>query len=315
MPDFGDFLEAKFALDERSLARDVRGAWLAMLQRDALRCLDIGTGTGAMVRRLLDAVPAASSIEVVALDRDSGILARARASMRAHLSRRGFEQHDEADGIEAHDARRRVHLRFACSDILQFEPQPGDRYDLVTAHAFMDLVPMRPLLERIAGWLSPGGLFYATLNYDGETVLLPPHADAAFEESLLARYDASMEERRVEGSPTGGARSGRRLHALLDEAGFEILACASSDWNAVPHHGRLRDGDAVVLSVLLDALRRECEPHVDRARLAAWYDERRALLAAGRLGAIVHQIDLLAVAPSRRADALPDTPGGLTAFT
>src|SRR5690606_26106320 len=164
-----------------------------------------------------------------------------------------------------------------------------------TAHAFLDLVPMQPLLDRISGWLAPDGLLYATLNYDGGTALFPRYADTAFEERLLERYDASMEERRIDGEPTGGARSGRRLHAMLPQAGFEVVAYASSDWNAVPHGGRLRASDEVVVSVLLEALRRENEAHCDRERLAAWHRDRRALLQAGRLGAIVHQIDVLAV--------------------
>lgn len=327
MTGFADFLDAKFELDERSLARDVQDACFASLaSRTPLRCLDVGTGTGAMVRRVLDAANDTASIDIVALDRDASLLVRARGNLRAHLSRRGFVALDDADDtpeadvvnradgarpadptdraddrdlhaspVHMHDRRRRIRVRFACSDIARFEPAPGERYDLVTAHAFMDLVPMRPLLEGFARWLAPGGLFYASMNYDGETTLLPVYADAAWEARLLLRYDASMEERRVDGAPIGGAHSGRRLHAMLPDAGFEILACASSDWNALPHRGCLRDRDALVVSVLLEAIRRENEAHCDARRLAAWWSDRRARLEAGSLGAIVHQIDLLAV--------------------
>ena len=311
MPDFAEFLDAKFDLDERSLARDVRDECFTRLAcRDRLRCLDVGSGTGAMIRRLLDADLPAETLELVALDRDAALLARARASLVASLASRGFvlreivpaPSSDRADHIEASDGRRHVALRCTCCDVNDFEPDSGERYDLVTAHAFIDLVPMRPLLERISGWLAPDGLLYATLNYDGETALFPQYADAELEERLLARYDASMEERRIDGKPTGGARSGRRLHAMLPAVGFEVLAFASSDWNAVPHDGQLRAADAVVVSVLLEAMRRENEAHCDPERLAAWYRDRRTLLEAGRLGAIVHQIDVLAMlAPASAA--------------
>lgn len=325
MPDFADFLDAKFDLDERSLAPDVRRACFARLaHRDRLRCLDLGSGLGAMIRRVLDAQLPARDIELVALDRDPGLSARARATLVGFLVRRGFvvrdapaASEDEADRIEASDGRRRVGLRFACRQAERFEPGPGERFDLVTAHAFLDLVPMRPLLERVAGWLATDGLLYATLNYDGGTTLFPPYADTAFETRLLARYDASMEERRVDGMPTGGARSGRRLHAMLPQAGFEIVAYASSDWNAVPHDdGRLRAADAVVVSVLLDALRRENEAHCDRERLADWYRDRRRLQEARRLGAIVHQIDVLAaLSPAVGGDDPAGPFAGLTART
>ncbi len=319
MPEFADFLEAKFDLDERSLAVDVRRACIdSIAHRDRLRCVDIGTGTGAMVRRLLDARIGARAIDIVAIDRDERLIDRARERIAVHLRQRGFELPGQADEsrIQASDAHRFVTLRLAHGEAAGFEPRAGERFDLVTAHAFMDLVPMRPLLLRIADWLAPGGLFYATLNYDGDTAFFPTYCDAAFETALLQRYDASMEERRIDGQPTGGARSGRRLHALLPDAGFEVLAWGSSDWNIVPRDGRLRPGDAVVLSVLLDALRRENEAHCDVRRLDAWHRDRRALLAAGRLGAIVHQIDVLAVrsAPAG-ASAIDGACGDLTAFT
>jgi SAM-dependent methyltransferase len=320
VPDFADFLDAKFDLDERSLAADVRrDCFDAIAQRDSLRCLDIGTGTGAMALRLLDACTGVRSVDVVALDCDERLLARARTKLAAHLAQRGFDRLDGSDDdrFDAHHAHRRVGLRFACCDVGRFEPRAGERYDLVTAHAFMDLVPMRPLLARIADWLAPGGLFYATLNYDGETTLFPLYEDEALESALLRRYDASMEERRVaDGQPTGGARSGRRLHALLPEAGFDVVAWGSSDWNVVPRHGHLREGDAVVLSVLLEALKRENDAHCDARRLEAWHRVRCTQLEAGRLGAIVHQIDVLAVrasTPSTTADYKGSA--GLTAFT
>lgn len=325
MPDFADFLDAKFDLDERSLAPEVRrGCFTRLARRDRLRCLDLGSGTGAMLRRVLDAQLPARDIELVALDRDPYLLALARARLAAFLCGRGFvvrdepasSAHDDAR-IEASDGRRRVGLRFACREAERFEPQPGERFDLVTAHAFLDLVPMRPLLEGIAGWLAADGLLWATLNYDGGTALFPPYADAAFETRLLERYDASMEERRVDGRPTGGARSGRRLHAMLPQAGFAIVAYASSDWNAVPHDdGRVRVDDAVVVSVLLEALLRENESHCEHERLRAWYLDRRRLQQARRLGAIVHQIDVLAaLAPALAADDPDDPAVGLTART
>lgn len=318
MPDFAVFLDAKFDLDERSLAADVRRACFdALADRDRLRCLDVGAGTGAMARRLLDAGPAARSVEIVLLDRDEGLLARARETLAADLARRGLSvfRGEDTSRLDAHDGHRRIGLRFDCCDVGDFEPRAGERYDVVTAHAFMDIVPMRPLLPRIADWLAPRGLFYATSNYDGATALFPMYADEAFEGELLRRYDASMEARRVGGEPTGGMHSGRRLHAMLPDAGFEILAWGSSDWNIVPQHGRLRRGDAVVVAVLLDAIERENQAHCDAHRLAAWRRDRCALAEAGRLGAIVHQIDVLAVrAPSPPAPASKDDATGLTAF-
>lgn len=331
-PDaFAAYLDAKFDLDERSLAREVRDECFARLAgRSRLRCADVGTGTGAMVRRVLDAASEVATIEIDAIDRDAALLARARERLCAHLAQRGFtriegdedgsgsrcpdserlearelpkarERLDERECVDAQgcidawNARRRVAIRLVRCDVLRRDPVAAGTRELVTAHAFMDLVPMRPLLERFAGWLAPGGLLYATLNYDGRIMLVPACADAGFEAELLRRYDTSMEARRVDGQATGGAWSGRRLHAMLPEAGFEVVACARSDWNALPCPGRLRPDDAVVVSTLLEAIRRENEAFADPGRLAAWWSARRTQLETGTLGVLVHQLDLLGV--------------------
>jgi hypothetical protein len=107
----------------------------------------------------------------------------------------------------------------------------------------------------------------------------------------------------VQGEPTGGARSGRRLYSLLAETGFDVAAYGSSDWNITPREGRYRDRDADVLRALLFMIRGESErqPGIDRDRLARWYAERSAQLESGALGMIVHQLDIVA---TRRQDLI-----------
>ena len=52
---FADYLQAKFALDERSLNHEVRGAFLdALHSLPQIQCLDVGAGTCATLRRLLN---------------------------------------------------------------------------------------------------------------------------------------------------------------------------------------------------------------------------------------------------------------------
>jgi SAM-dependent methyltransferase len=293
--DFADYLEAKLALDARSLNIEAWQACLARLGgRDRLRVLDVGSGTGAMVRRLAGDAPAAA-LDLTALDRDRRLLETARTAVRERLAQLGLCSQDRGDRVEAGDGVRRVHVTFKCCDLFDFEP-PSPDYDLITAHAFMDLVPMARALGLYSRWLSDGGLLYATLNYDGETDLFPQYGDPGFEATLLAVYDDSMDRRRVAGEPTGGARSGRRLYTLLEHAGFEVVAYGSSDWNLTPLDRRYRARDADVLRMMLQCIRGEAErePMIDRARLADWHARRSEELARGALGMIVHQIDILA---------------------
>lgn len=294
---FHDYLEAKFALDERSLSRDVEtefARWLSGKPR--LACLDLGTGTGASVQRLLN-LATETDLHITAVDLDRTLLDIARERTTDLLRRRGSDVSIEPAGIRARQNGREISVDFVCSDLEHFAPNraPGS-YDAVIAHAVMDLLPLRTMTERIARWLWPKGLFYSTINYDGETALFPAYADEEFENRILAIYDASMEERRVWDENSGGARSGRRLHRILAETGFELIAYGSSDWNITPLRRTYRDRDAVCLTALLDMIRDEAVRSGQLARdsLDRWYRERSERLAAGELGLIIHQIDLLA---------------------
>lgn len=296
--DFADYLDAKCALDERSLNTDVRQACSQRLgtSRPLLRWLDVGTGTAAMVRRLLKS-DIRASLAITALDRDARLLDIATAKLASELEQSGYRTLARSHGIEAQRSEHHISIGFACTDLFDFEAGHPDRFDLITAHALMDVVPLPTALSRFSAWLEPGGLLYSTLTYDGDTALFPPYCDAPFETALLAQYDTSMEHRRVLGEATGGARAGRRLHGALSQAGFDVIAYGSSDWNITPLEGRYRDRDADVLRTLLAYIRKEGERHppIDPIDLARWYGERRRSIERAELGMIVHQLDMLAV--------------------
>ena len=66
---FAEYLEAKFALDERSLNREVRAAFVDALRGlPRIECLDVGAGTGATFRRLLQS-GLTTPLSLTALDR------------------------------------------------------------------------------------------------------------------------------------------------------------------------------------------------------------------------------------------------------
>ncbi|HYE36900.1 class I SAM-dependent methyltransferase [Methylocaldum sp.] len=295
---FHDYLEAKFALDERSLNPDVKtefARWVSGQPR--VTCLDLGTGTGASVRRLLNLVTEAD-LHITAVDRDPTLLGIAQERMADLLRHRGFDVSAEPTGIRARQSSHEISIDFVCSDLQHFAPnQAPASFDAVITHAVMDLLPLRTMAERIARWLRPKGLFYSTINYDGETALFPVYRDEDFESRILALYDTSMEERRVWDENSGGARSGRRLHRILGETGFEPIAYGSSDWNITPlRRTYYRDRDAVCLTALLNMIRDEAiqSGQFPKEALDQWHRERSERLETRELGLIIHQIDVLA---------------------
>lgn len=289
---FADFLQAKFALDERSLNREVRGAFLdALRSLPRIQCLDVGAGTCATLRRLLNSA-LTTPLSLTALDRDPGLLDIARQETAAWLRALGLEPRMEKGVIQT-QGERLTTIRFVAGELRDYRP---DRlYNVITAHAFLDIAPLPEALRLFAAWLQPGGYLYASSNYDGDTALLPEYDDAAFEARLLGHYNHTMERRRVDGQATGGAYCGRRVHGLLPEYGFDILAYGSSDWNITPFLGEYRDGDAVCLMAVLEMIRGEGQSsglfHQDQ--LDRWREDRLRLLQQRRMGLIIHQLDLL----------------------
>lgn len=296
MDAFAEFLEAKYALDQRSLNPWVWRRFLAELSGGGhpLDLLDVGTGTGSMLRRILQAVDG-GVIRLTGLDLEAELLDIAETELAAILRARGFDIRHEAQHLIAGKGEDRMAFQRVCSSLTEFQCA-SSRFDAITAHAFMDLVPLQKILSDFYSWLQTGGLFYGTTHYDGETVLFPPYPDSDFEDVLLQAYDMSMEARRLNGAVTGGAKCGRRLYRQLLDAGFEIVCYGSSDWNITPCDGAYRDGDHVVLDRLLGWIHSEGRGNeaVDRIKLQQWLECRRQQLQDRTLGVIIHQLDILA---------------------
>ena len=290
---FADYLNAKFALDERSLNGEVRRAYeQALHSLPKIECLDVGAGTGASLRRLL-ASSLSAPLSVTALDRDTNLLDIARRDIPGWLGAVELKPHMQ-DGAIRTCGEMQIDIRFADGELKHHRP---DRiYNVITAHAFLDLAPLRAALRQFAAWLEPGGYLYTSINYDGDTALLPVYEDSVFEADLLSHYNRTMELRRVDGLATGGAYCGRRLRDLLPGYGFEILAAGDSAWNISPVRQQYRDRDAICLEALLGMIYGEgrgCDLFaVDE--LDRWRDARKRCLQQGLLELRIQHLDFLA---------------------
>jgi SAM-dependent methyltransferase len=306
--DVAAYLEAKATIDGPSLNPGMLARFRRLLEADpSPRLLDLGTGTGAMLRRLLGFELRGRPL-LCGLDREQACLELAAARIAEELASRKYRVQSASQAGACQSAVHRVQgeregqlleVRLAAGDLLAPDallPFEEARFGFVTAHAFLDLLPLRPALAVVRGALRPGGVFYATSNYDGATALLPPYGDESFEEALLSTYDRSMETRRVGGARTGGALSGRRLYGALERSGFRLAAAGSSDWNVLPEQGRHEAGPARFLKSILGMIAAEgSRAALDPGTLRSWYDDRISAVDAGRLGLVAHQLDLLAV--------------------
>lgn len=298
--DFAVYLEAKYPLDSRSLNQDTLETLKATIHpMKQVRCLDLGTGTGAMLKRVIE-MDLMASFDITGLDIDPSLLAIAAKKLTECLHKNGFRTEKSETGICAHRNQQTIRIHFECASILNWKHNAAyPRFDLVTAHAFMDILPLKPVIDKVRTFLKPSGLFYSTLNYDGNTTLFPDYSNRNFEEKILKHYDRSMECRRINGQSTGGAYSGRRLINLLSAMEFTINSYGSSDWNITPLNGQYRDDDATCLESLLTMIYGEAykSDNFEPDSLSNWYTNRLQTISADTLGMIVHQLDILATAP------------------
>jgi SAM-dependent methyltransferase len=317
--DFPAYLEAKFAIDSLSLNAALNARFSNCLRSFANpRILDLGTGTGAMLRRILE-LDGAGNLELMGLDQEEQNLAAGLDRVEQTLRTRGYavaetRRSGAVKSIRGVGEGREIRVELRRGDLLDRRTTDGlQRFHCITAHAFMDLMPLQPALAIIRGLLETDGVFYPTLNYDGLTVLLPEYEKPGFERRLLRIYNRSMEKRRVRGRKTGGALSGRRLYRALAEGGFRIIGAGPSDWNLFPSEGAYSAEQELFLTAILSFVETEARGFaeasaagkgaLDPQLLEAWYTDRIGAVRNHSLGLIVHQLDLLAK-PS------PGTKGG-----
>jgi len=315
-----EYLEAKRRTDLRSVSRPVFTRFKKLLAAvQAPRVLDAGTGTGLMIRRLL-AIWHSAGLDIWGVDIDPGNCAAAVELIRREMVRKGYGaagggsntpggyylEGGPAPGAERGGssggarAKPPVRVHIVCGDFLGKDflaRTSGAQFDCVTAHAFMDLVPLDEGVERAHTLLRDGGIFYSSINYDGLTRLLPLFEDRAFEGELLRFYDETMDRRKKGERLTGGSRTGSLLFNALEDRGFEILDYGSSDWQVFPRDHRYRNREKTFLRHLLGFICSENKnnPRVDGRLLEKWREERLGAVDEARLSLFTHQADVLAM--------------------
>ena len=270
MIDFIRYLAAKQTVDDRALNVHVYETLRAALPSRPLDVLEVGAGTGAMLQRLAARGLLAAGGRYTAVDADP-------ANVAAGVARLGGRAWPVA-------------VEWAAADVFDFARRERGRraWDLLVAHAFLDLVDVPRLLPELFALVRPGGLFYFTLNFDGLTILEPP-VDPGFDEQVIALYHQTMDERGA-----GDSRSGRRLLWQLPAAGAELVAAGASDWVVVPSRGGYPAGEADFLRAILGFFDSSLtgRPELDPARLADWLARRRGQIEAGELIYVAHQVDV-----------------------
>lgn len=281
---FTRYLAAKKTVDDRALNAHVWSTLVTVLPSASsewpLRILEVGAGIGTMVERLLER-DTLTYAHYQALDEQVENIRALR--QRVPLSVCGDD--------------RRITIEAQVADAHEFVARPANRgvWDVVIAHAVLDLWDLPTSVPALLACLRPGGVFYFTIVFDGATIF-QPEIDPVLDPLIEALYHRTMDDRLTNGRPSGDSRSGRHLIELLRRAGASILAAGSSDWVVFASaDGRYPADEAYFLHFIINTVDTALcsHPHLDPAHFAAWIAERHAQIDRGELVYIAHQLDFV----------------------
>jgi SAM-dependent methyltransferase len=293
-PGYARYLAAKTTVDDRALNRHVLAELRRLMPAGAPRVLEVGAGLGTMVARLMGWGTVGGG-EYTLLDADRRLLDRSRRWLCDWAAARGLRGDLLPDGLRVGDVRvRLVHAELGS----YLAAARGAVADVLIANAVLDLVDVPAVLPGLLRLLAPGGVYWFTINYDGESIFEPGHPH---DDLIMRAYHRDMDERVRYGRPAGDSRTGRRLFHHLRAAGAPALAAGPSDWvvSAGPD-GSYPGDEAYFLRSILNTIEnalRDRQDEVEPAELAGWLADRGRELAAGELVYIAHQLDFVGRSP------------------
>lgn len=255
-----DYLEAKRALDDRALDRDVLATAFEPLS-DEPRIAEVGAGTVPMVERLHE-WDVLNGGKWVAVDSDAEALRRGRARL---LDRPDAAPTDA--GIVLGD----VDVRLVEADAFEYAARAPPA-DLLVGCAFFDLVDP----GRLSALASLADRVYAPITYDGTTAFEPADPEDG---AVLAAYREHMRDSRP-GSPDGG----EALRATLST----VETVGASPWRVEPPYD---PGERTVVEHVLGTI--EAAVGEVGYDASAWTRRRQAQLEAGRLCYRAENVDVV----------------------
>ncbi|MES3516303.1 MAG: class I SAM-dependent methyltransferase [Natronomonas sp.] len=222
MTDHHAYLDAKRAVDDRALSREVLAGVAGVLETDP-RVIEIGAGTLTMVERLHD-WGLLDGGEWIAVDRDGEALSVGR--------RRLLERSDT--GESSTDGTFRIGdttVRTIESEAIEYALRAEESADLLVGCAVFDVVDAEAVLSSFADLTE---YVYAPITYDGETVFEPTDPDEA---AVIDAYHEHMRSYRP-GGPDGGStlRSALSTVVVADRSPWEIEPPYSDDERILVDH-------------------------------------------------------------------------------
>ena len=286
------YLKSKIAVDDRALNKSVQNAAYDFLKSrsNPVSIAELGGGVGTMFTRLMKRLPE-SNFDYTIVDQDDALIGHAFE----YIAEWCAANNCEFNLLEKNAARIKRNggattLRLVQADAAKFLAAKTRAYDLVVAHAFLDLVDINAVLPLCFQSLKEGGGYYFSINYDGET-RFEPVWNPALEEKILEAYNESMNQ-----NPEGLSQrstTGRRLPEAIVRHGGRVVAWGRSDWLVGPVGGIYPCDEGYFLWHILHFFETSLSgfPGIVQQELDDWLTERRRQITARELVYTARQFD------------------------
>jgi hypothetical protein len=304
---FTHYLAAKKTVDDRALNQHV---WQSLLNTlspvtpdEPLSIIEIGAGIGTMIERFLER-NVLGRAAYTAIDAESQNVIEARRRLPLWAEQNGYRVTEgRGEQLCLQRGEREVYIELETTDVFDFIARERGRrtWDLLIAHAFLDMVHVPRILPLLCSMLRDGGLLYLTIAFDGVTTLQPT-IDPEFDALVETLYHRTADERTVDGKPSGDSWTARHLFDHLRGVGAGLLDAGSSDWVVFAGPDGYVADEKYFLHFIIHNIQTALKgnPHLDADRFNDWIARRHAQIEEGVLVYIAHQLDFLARASERQ---------------
>ncbi len=294
------FLSSKKTVDDRALNKDVveRLKSSLKLRSGRPKVLEIGAGLGTMIERMYD-WNVLTEADYIVLDLDPVLVKESAFCIRRWAKSEGFTCHGNEERLEIEaSGGARWNVDLVCRELGDYLAEKPDlSVDLLIANAFLDLTDVDSILDDLFQLCAPDGLYWFSINFDGESIFCPEHPDDSL---FLGLYHQSMDCRVRFERPAGDSRTGRHLFSHLQAKGASILQAGSSDWVVFPQDGRYLQDESYFLHHIIHTISEELKtnPEAPADRLSAWVELRHRQIEDASLVYIAHQLDFVGHRPN-----------------
>lgn len=257
-----DWLKLRERADLRARNAQIATAVEARFaQRDQLRVLDLGCGSGANIRASAMLLPAKQHWTLV--DNDDAMLSAARDQLVEWADDRTAN----GDTLKFKKDGREFSVDFRCIDLATgLAEVPASRADLVTASALFDLTSAAFIRDVARHAAEARAAVYAALTYNGRQAWSPRQPS---DNAIIAAFNKHQTGDKGFGS-AAGPTAGHLLADALKAQGY-LVQEADSPW-------RLDEADRALIDELAAGTIRAVEAtgDVDQATCARWANKRKS---------------------------------------